>query len=1047
MAITLTLLDGVRWRGAAVAGQRPQALLAALAQGDGRPVRAERLVESVWGDREPAEATKALQVLVSRTRSICAPEAVVREGEGYRLGVPRDEVDSALLLARAAGARRALARDAVAARDLAREALSLAAPLDGAGDDGGGDGVLAELRREARAAAGDARTVLARALSRTGEHADALPVLERAAAAAPGDEALLADLLRSEAAVRGPAAALERYEAHRVGLRERLGATPGEELRRVHRELLAKDSPVREGLRYDPTPLLGRDDDLRRLRAAVAEARVVSIVGAGGLGKTRLAHVLGRESDRAAVHFVELVGVTSGEDVVGEVGAALGVRDSVSSRRALTPEQRNDVRGRVAQQLDAAPSLLILDNCEHVVGAVAELAAHLVAVTRDLRIVTTTRAPLGIRAERVYPLGELDPGDAAELFRTRALAVRPGAALDAAAVAEVVERLDGVPLALELAAAKVRAMSVEDIARRLGDRFALLRDGDRSAPDRHRTLLAVIDWSWNLLGDDERRALRRLSVFADGFGPGGAEGALGPGALDVVGELADQSLLTVVDDGATVRYRMLETVREFGRMKLDEAGEAEAARDAYAAWARDFAAVPRLLGRDQVAAVDEVRAEEANLADVLRRSIEGGERETAIAVLGALAPFWTIVGDHARTLALLDAVEELVDGWTPPPELADAARSALSMMIVNSFAAAGLRATGCRRVLERIGPESDDPALRAGVRVLLGLGEDPGADSDHARLDDLTRSDDRRVAAAALQWKSHALENAGDPEAALECARAALGLVDEREDGPWSTALLRTVVATLYAQRGRLDEAGAQAAMAVPVLERLGAWDDAMQLRSVLAMAAIARGEPGADRRVEEILDASRIHPTLGGQIWVSVCRGELELARGHVEQGLAHHRVAVAEMRNLRYPLVTDPGGLAPWVLYSEAVALAAAAVHGADDDGLFELLAGKARRVMAPGGPVIDYPVTGLVLYGLGSWGLLRDALAPATAVRLLVLADRFAYNRLFPSVAWEHVAGPAERRAPGALAAVAGEFGDRRGPALLDEARAAVEGLLVP
>jgi len=398
--IVLTLLDGVRWQGVPVVGERPQALLAALAAG--HTVGPDELVDRIWGDDPPANPTKALQVLVSRTRAACGPDAVVHTDGGYRLGLPTSGVDVGELRAQVAGAQAALRTDPTAAAARARAALAL---VDGSGQDldglaAAGDGPLADVRRAAARDLRIARRVLAQASSRSGAHQEALAALEDAAVEQPDDESLLADLLRSLATVRGPAAALERFEAHRVDLRDRLGTDPGQELQRLHHELLTLDRPVREGVLYDATTLLGRGDDIRRLRAALVASRVVSILGPGGLGKTRLAHVLGRDAAQPVVHFVELVGVTAPEDLVGEIGSALGVRDSVSRRRALTPEQRADVRARVAQHLDQAPSLLILDNCEHIVEAVADLVAYLVATTREVRILTTTRA----RHARIRPL-------------------------------------------------------------------------------------------------------------------------------------------------------------------------------------------------------------------------------------------------------------------------------------------------------------------------------------------------------------------------------------------------------------------------------------------------------------------------------------------------------------------------------------------------------------------------------------------------------------------------------------------------------------------
>src|SRR5580658_9451538 len=685
VSIALTLLAEVRWRGRPVGGDRPQALLAALAARDCRPVRSEELIELVWGEDAPSNGQKSLQVLVSRTRSACGADAILRDGAGYRLGAAPGEVDSARLAELVRAASAVLDRDAAAAEGLAREALALTAGLSGAADSD--DGPLAEVRRAAAADAGAARVILARASSRAGAHAAALPVLELAHAQLPRDEPLLADLLRSEAAVSGPATALERFERYRRDLRERLGADPGELLQRVHRSLLVLDRPVRRGVRYDATELIGRDIDLARLRALMASSRVVSIVGPGGLGKTRLAHALARDAAEPVVHFVELAGVTAATDVAVEVGSVLGVRDSVSGRRVLTAEQRADIRARIAQRLGQSPSLLVLDNCEHLIGAAAELVAFLISAAPDLRVLTTSRAPLAISAERVYPLGELQTDDAARLFRERAVAARPSVRLAEQAVAGIVSRLDGLPLAIELAAARVRAMSVEEIDRRLEDRFALLRGGDRSAPDRHQTLLAVIEWSWNLLDAGEQRALRRLALFHDGFTLEAAETVLGAGAFDAVRGLVDQSLLNVRETPAGVRYRMLETVREFGRIRLAGAGEEASARSAQRRWAVGYVSAHEadLMGVGQFAAIDALSAEETNLADELRGAIADGDRGSLVQLLAALGLLWTMRGEHLRLVVLAGAVAEAVDGWLPPPDLADAARAAVAVTLNNSI--------------------------------------------------------------------------------------------------------------------------------------------------------------------------------------------------------------------------------------------------------------------------------------------------------------------------------------------------------------------------
>ena len=1016
----LRLLDGVAWEGRSVPGDRTRALLRRLAAADGHPVSEASLTEAIWPENRPANPDKALQVVVSRARKATCAEAVARAGTGYRLALARDDVETWLVRDAAARARRALA-------------------------DGDPASAEADARR-VHAAGQDTEGLLGRVHAAAGRHEDALPLLE---AAAHTDEVLLA-LLRSEAAVRGVPAALARYDRYRTDVADRLGVDLAPELHAMHRELLARDRPVRTGVRYEASSLLGRADDVEALTGLLRQARVVTILGPGGLGKTRLAQVLAGRADQPAVHVVELVGVTADEDVLAEVAAALGVRDSVSSRRLLTREQRADVRARVADHLFQVPTLLVLDNCEHLVDAVAELTAFLVSAVPELTVLTTSRTPLAIAAERVYPLGQLGPGDAAALFAERATAARPGARLPADTVRGIVDRLDGLPLAVELAAAKVRAMSVEEILRRLTNRFDLLRGGDRTAPDRHQTLLAVIDWSWNLLAERERRALRRLSVYQDGFSLEAAEAMVGAEAVDAVAELVDASLLTVSDAGTHLRYRMLETVREFGRMQLVGAGEEDVAREQQRRWAVTLAEREsrKLYGPDQLAAIDLLALEDANLSDVLRQAFDEPDPATVVPVFVAVAGLGGLRGDQPRGGTFVMPLAEVLEDFTPPSQLADLTRAALALGMFAALVGATGDRSRLHRILDRLGSHAHDPSLDAMIQIACAIANPATPDDEvHRRCLALVESPHARVRAIAWYYQAHERENAGALTEAITATRRALDCASA-DDGPWIHADLHMMLASLHGQLGESDPAARHAEQALPMLERIGATDDAVQARLAIALAAIDRGDFEAARRdVADIEEAGRAagRDRTGAVI---MAQAQLAIADGHVEDGLALYRTAVEDSHAHRRGHPMDGENmLFPWVLATEATALAAEARYADGERGrdLFELLTGKVRSLLDEERPFIDYPVTGLIFFAAGMWALLRGALAPTDAIRLLVLAERFAYPRMSPPMRWEHVVTDAEALAPGVLEAVAAEYGERRAADLLPEARAAIERIV--
>ncbi|WP_460808635.1 ATP-binding protein [Micromonospora zhanjiangensis] len=408
------------------------------------------------------------------------------------------------------------------------------------------------------------------------------------------------------------------------------------------------------------TTFVGRDEDLRRLTKQLAGNRLVTLIGPGGAGKTRLAGVAAAvlaEDIAGGAWLVELAPITDPADVPRVVLDTLGRRtDRPGETVGLAPR---DTMGRLVDTLSTDETLIVLDNCEHVVDAAARLADDLLGRCPGLRVLATSREPLGILGEvldAVPPL-RLPPADAApvdalaypsvQLLRDRAAAVRSGFAVTDDNVADVVEicrRLDGLPLAIELAAARLRTLSPRQVAAGLDDRFRLLTGGSRTALPRHRTLRAVVDWSWGLLTGDERRLAERLAVFPSSITADSAAGAGGDDAAALLDALVDKSLLQVVGDG---RFRMLETIREYGLERLAAAGGVADVRAAHAGYFLRLVrtADPHLRTAGQLPWLRLLEAERENIVGALHFACDAGDADTALRIGAALALPLVIWGD------------------------------------------------------------------------------------------------------------------------------------------------------------------------------------------------------------------------------------------------------------------------------------------------------------------------------------------------------------------------------------------------------------------
>ena len=831
-----------------------------------RPVTRDELADVLWGDDLPRSWETSLRGTALRLRGLLGAaglvpaEALTSAYGCWQLQLPPTTVvDIETVATDLAQAETALAGNrSTEARVLAEGAASIA-----------GRGFLPEAAGawvEHRQA--ELRELFLRALEVESDAAaaardwpSALRAAEDAVSAEPFRESAHLRLMHAHAGAGNRGEALRAYERCRRVLAEQLGVNPSPATEAAYVALLGVEpepSPAapRTNLPFPLTRLVGRDDELAAIRKALSGARLLTLTGTGGVGKTRLALAAAAESapDFSGGAFLAELAPLADPDLLDQhVLSALGLREEPGQSPA----------GTLAAHLRTRDVLLVLDNCEHLVGPAAALAEVLLRACPRLTVLATSREPLGVPGEATWRVPSLSPAGAMALFTERAQAVRPDFTVTdqaAQALGQLCRRLDNIPLAIELAAARTSALSVEEIAARLDDRFRLLSGGARTAVPRQQTLRAMVDWTYDALSDVERRVFDRLAVFGSSFDLEAAElvvagDGVEPGdVVEILTGLVNKSLVLAERPAAamTTGYRLLETMRHYARERLAESGEATAVRSRHLARAVDIAQAAErdMDGPLQAAVLDRLEAEHDDFRVALAWGTSGGDPEPALRLATALGRFWEVRGHLSEGRSWLEAALTAGGGGESPALRAVALNWAavLAQHQGDYNAAHGLYEHSLalrRRIDDRLGASA----------ALVGLGNlaalqgrlGPARAQFEESLAIGRELDEPQVVAASLTnlgWVAHAR---GDLRGARALYEEALEVRRRLGDGH-GTALVLANLGDLALQQGDLDTAHTLHTEGLDLRRGLGDRSGVADSLAALGGVALARGDRATAR-------------------------------------------------------------------------------------------------------------------------------------------------------------------------------------------------------